>query len=83
MAVFLLYGGIFGTAVNAQVSEAVLECMCKQKNRNRSLNERLLGMCVGHYEGSAYQQRCGSSAACLANSMNNGVGYVDVSKCIR
>lgn len=67
---------------HAQVSESTLHCLCKQKNQ--SSDPRMLTMCVGHYQGEYYTQRCGSDSGCLANTMNNGSErVVQLSRCSR
>lgn len=71
------------STASAQVSDSLRECMCIQKNREISSHPRLLGMCMGHYDGDYYQQRCGTYASCLGEAMNNGLGgKVDTSKCL-
>lgn len=86
MVAFVLQSVFFGAVVHSQVSELLLECLCKQKNQGKyqRATERMLGMCVGHYNDVRYQKQCGSNTECLADAMNNGLGgVVHVSKCIR
>ena len=54
------------------VVERVVECMCRQREAKR--DERLVGMCTGHYMGEYYQEKCVTSKSCLAKLMNNGTG---------
>jgi len=75
--------GFCASTASAQVSDSLLECMCRQKSKEISSQDRLLGMCIGHYNGDVCRQRCGADASCYADIVSIGWGgVVDASSCV-
>ena len=64
---------LWDTASFGQVlSEKTIKCLCQQKVGNEG--QRSTEMCIGHYMGSHYSDKCGASKECFAREMDNGYG---------